>query len=635
MTESRLSQKTKLCQAIKQFSDAKCQELLQEFQKHSCCDDAQSFLIKLLFVKDNTGDELFTNDSLKDLNRYIYAIQTSVQLERSSVETSTCTAKSSTQDISQNSNISHSNSQNETFFFPIQSLPLEMIRSIGHMLNKKDILGFESCSRSLYQIVNTFGFLQDYNGFAHYTLDETKLQDIYHHSEWDLFKLSKCRSLFVNISLNPKRDEIDSISDVNTVQQWCNIRIDYFKKILTQNKFQSNWLTSMFESLERLHIFNHGIILLPLLPIDLLFDNRKSHLNEFRLRLTPRYHRLYFRHYLDWKLNYYSAFYVKFEQNYIEYFEQFEDETNKKTSNGNSKKYEKCLQIAELRPCILTMNIINNDLLFKSFDPKWLILTYCGLDKDMHQLKQYLRKHPNIKQLSMRRIYFRNQNNNNDKTIVESETSSFGICSLKITTYREENLFSAYDGFLDNQTKMNELNFQNSVKNITLYATIGDNHFDNDPYRYDSVNDGKEFATRLIMSLLKKVYLHKLENINLLFELIEFSETQRIKFVDWFFRVIWSTTYGIFKCTSLKQVNVGLKVVVHGSKEKVISEYVFSWSKSSFKIEHDRKYDYKYDQECNKYQEIWRQISRQPGQPIVENVNYSQANLQFDNLVDK
>ena len=99
--------------------------------------------------------------------------------------------------------------------------------------------------------------------------------------------------------------------------------------------------------------------------------------------------------------------------------------------------------------------------------------------------------------------------------------------------------------------------------------------------------------------------------------------------------VIWSKTYAIFKCTSLKQVNVGLKVNVDGLKETIShDQYVFSWSKSSFTVEHDRKYDYKYDQQCNKYQEMWRQISHQRDEPIVENVN-CQANLQFDNLVDK
>ena len=120
----------------------------------------QSFLIKLLFVKDNSGHELFTNDALKDFNRYIYTIQNSVQLESSNVETSICGVKSPSQDISKTSqNISHcnhSNSQNETFFFPLQSLPLDMISSIGRMLNKKNILAFERCNRSFYQIVNSF-----------------------------------------------------------------------------------------------------------------------------------------------------------------------------------------------------------------------------------------------------------------------------------------------------------------------------------------------------------------------------------------------------------------------------------------------------------------------------------------------
>ena len=352
--------------------------------------------------------------------------------------------------------------------------------------------------------------------------------------------MSKCRSLFINISSDKKGGEMRSMSGLNFSQQWCDIRINYFKTIMAgDNKFQSNWLTSMFESLNILHIVNHAIIILPLLPINLLFDNRKSHLNEFRSRLTPGYTRLHFRFYLDWKLSFYSEFYSKFEHNYVKYFEQFKADNvigNKKYYNYKKYTYEKCLQSVELRPFTRTINIINNDLFFQSLDSKWLILTYSRLDK--YQLKQYLKHHPNIEQLSMRRILFVNQNdvnsNNNSNTNnnisddknIGTETCILGISTLKITTYCEGKLFSAYQGFLDNQANINELNFQNSVKNITLHTKIIDNHFDNDPYRYDSVNDGKKFVTNLIISLLKKTYLHKLESITLLFELSRFTETQ-------------------------------------------------------------------------------------------------------------
>ena len=95
-------------------------------------------------------------------------------------------------------------------------------------------------------------------------------------------------------------------------KEYSRLIPNMFKRMLfygTENyKYDSNWLTSLFKSIVKLDFGFHGMSLLHLMPIELLFDKHDSKLLH-----------VYMNHYLNSSIPF-NSFFTK----YLNYFNQLQ-----------------------------------------------------------------------------------------------------------------------------------------------------------------------------------------------------------------------------------------------------------------------------------------------------------------------
>lgn len=343
MYQSRLSAKVKLCQLIHSLKASQCSSVWSLFQQASNSLNMNHFLMKLLFVIENDGHELFTNQSLQKLLSQVTNIanqhnnkssssslnnditqntqktqndtkqdnhpsheqsQLLTVVARRSTESSdnddyNCTNNDSSDDNYSSPICNEKNSDNYKILFPLLTLPVDTIIYTSYYLNEKKLILFERCCRLFYYNINNLNFLSNYSGFKKLILNQQRLKDIFDSTQ-DLFKYSKCRHLKLELNLGRLEERCRTrqrarynynyahtytrdAADPNTINPKMEKIIKHFEAIMylcKDDMYYTDWVLNVFKSIEILTVTDDGVILLPSLPVDILINKKECNLKQ-------------------------------------------------------------------------------------------------------------------------------------------------------------------------------------------------------------------------------------------------------------------------------------------------------------------------------------------------------------------
>ena len=604
------------------MSAQECHSLIDLFAEEAGCHTINQFLTKLLFLR--RDDELFTNTALQSLNNRINNANTTKTTSKTSMSAYTGITHPTKSNVSPSTKhtklhttrltLSRTNRMvfglgcSTTNAFPLIQLPVEMIRATTMCLKEPEILSFEKVCRLFYQLVNNFSFLSKYNGFNEITLNNKHFSDIITNiTTMDLFKYSKCKHLILSSTLSA------SITSA---------KVNHFETILLLsmlNQYYSNWLVDLFRSITKLSVFDEGFIYLPSLPLNILFDKDKSNLNEIYFDFDSDYLTCN-----SWMSRFDAIYAHQFEltspfqsRGNINYNHDHNNNIITTRNNGS-------ISTTDLHPRLISMNaneakliklVKTSDLSLVGCASRVLNMSHLWLEADsvavewggnVHYVQQpsvavdyfksFCKYHPNLTTLTMDgfakiegincnadagNVNLSNTLNGDMSTFDDVSTSirnvnifskdsveSITRCKIKsgINTLRMINLNfrSAFESILNDKNNIFAMNLHNTLKNITL-------HIKSNPDHYTS---GRMQMIKLCFdNMINQRYFTNLQNINFLFEftakellcgLSTRSQREKAKCISPFIRRLFESVLANMKrtlqCTSLKSVNVGIKV---------------------------------------------------------------------------
>ena len=474
MSKSRLSHKFSLRELTNQLSEEACINVIQSTYHVFGCNTLNQLLNKMIMQFTDTT----TTDSFIKMENIIENV-----IHNNAANIKTVTAKSQYNDTKS-----------------LLRLPSDIIFSTSLYLNEKDIYTFEKCCHLFYKMVNNSSYLNQSNTFKTLNLNEKQL-DKMTQSQYSFYKYSKATKLHID-------HDLDFYSDAQEI----GCKFDQAQIVGSYDK----WLSSMFKSIKVLQV-DDGTILLPKLPIDLLFDpTMESSLEEISIRL---------RSCCEENLN-------KFGAKYFELKKRLE-------TQGQKIKVLERLRQGSLGESLHLGDSFSIEAKHIQFDDLPMII-------DIKQWNDNFNK-------SLRTITFESYckidlADDGIQAGVNSHSIKVNCdCNLHIETLRfiEFDDISRLD-LLDNQMLIESLNLHNSVKNLTIDFCL----------EYKVYRDKVERWEKCISNVLTKKYYFNLENVNILFY-SEYVSPDSLQPIDWIFGILKKHS-NILKY-QFKQLNIGIK----------------------------------------------------------------------------
>ena len=187
--------------------------------------------------------------------------------------------------------------------FPLHRLPIDLISKTSLYLNEKDILSFECCCRSFYQMINNTSYLNLSNNFKKFTIFNETLDNM-SQRKYSFFKYSKTTHL--KLRCNSKAYRCDGKEKIE--KSVCQLSKKWEK--VQKTCINDGWFDRMFKSIETLYISDDSMVLLNKLPIEWLFDPDESHLNEIEFN---QYWNQSSQRYLTQHINEFERQYLKMQ----------------------------------------------------------------------------------------------------------------------------------------------------------------------------------------------------------------------------------------------------------------------------------------------------------------------------------
>ena len=154
-------------------------------------------------------------------------------------------------------------------------LPIDLICKTSLYLDTETIFRFETCCILFYQIINNSTYLNQSNTFKFFSISDKELEAMT-QAKYRFYKFSKATDLTIGsfdieypYGTAPRR------------QQQIKAQFDKAIAISSCDK----WLETMFKSIQSLSVETNGLILLPKLPIDTLFNPDPYRNDGFNCRL--------------------------------------------------------------------------------------------------------------------------------------------------------------------------------------------------------------------------------------------------------------------------------------------------------------------------------------------------------------
>ena len=311
-----------------------------------------------------------------------------------------------------------------------------------------------------------------------------------------------------------------------------------------ENKWQSavsvgsydNWLLNMFKSIKILDLSADGTILFYTLPLDILFDSNESQLEKIRLN-----------HWWYYRGGNYSVYLCnKFETKYINL---------KNTFNQQGKKIKvlQCLSHYHhfRKPCLGG---------FKYIESKHIVL-------ESAMIELFIWGHHT--NLHLRAISFHNRcyvaSASNCDTL-QNVNSNKNIDTLRFIDINRNFSTNIYN----NENLIESLNFDNSVKNMTISVEIDVMHQSNE-------NDDWAWSRTISNLVVKKNFYH-LTKLNILFKINNIDDAHKHNnagdiTMDWLFDIL--KKHEKLLKHQFGQLNIGLNIAQNNNCQKCL---VLEWN---------------------------------------------------------
>ena len=487
MSKSRLSHKLALCDLIDQLDDKACINVIRSIHDELDCDNLNMLLCKIILECTSKT----TTDSLVKIENVIK--DNVANMDDNNVDNS-------------RNNCKNFKKLKEKHSSMLQ-LPIDLICKTSLFLNENDVFSFEQSCRLFYQIVNNSSYVNESNTFKSFKLTPRTLIAMT-QTQHNFYKYCKATTL--------------TIRDFR-----CHGYADEMLREFEKSKIVCNydkWFTAMLKSIKSLYLIDAGCyhpyptMLFNEFPVDLLFDPIESNLENIHL----------------WPF----GFDKKSTPNIMKFVDQYKNVKKKFEDKGKKIKVLNSLQLGlngEYCPidifCIESKHIWTSTIDWKFWD----YLYSCN------QLQS-------VKTITIGR------------SIPFLRMPSIDFDSMKpkdylqLKTLRLFNLWYCDDKIkltlLENEKVIEILNFQNSVKNMTIGIVL--DHMDN-------IHDINDHWKPLLINVLKKKYYFNLTNVNILLYCEYHGNKLRAKknFVDWIFGIL-KENKNVLKY-QFKQLRIGLQ----------------------------------------------------------------------------
>ena len=527
-SKSRLSHRFELCEMVKQLDNDGCISVRPIYHELGYSSLNTLLLNMILHLTDNVP-----NDSLIKMKNIMNDIITAKSIHNNNYN------NENDKQIIQAQHVSK-----------LLRLPIDLISNLSLFLKEKDIFNFGKCCKIFYHIVNNSSFINQSKTFKTFRLTSQRLGEMT-QAKRSFYKWSKATRLTIT----------SSCENQGAIQ---------FDKAMIVGSYDK-WLETMFKSIKTLKIRTNGIILLPQLPIDLLFDQIESNLETIVID-APQ-----LEDYIN--IN-------KFCQKYIVFKKQFENQ-------GKKIKVLKCLEQSIVNA---TTNSVSQLL---DIETKHSCI-HAGMGGS--PLKHLLERNfkfcnSSLEILTLKLCRFGSIDIN---TI---NCNCNGPPQSQINTLRLIDLDSnSNTDILENWKLIELLNFHNSVKNLTVNCTL---------YHKREC----DIWRKIICNLLTKKYYFNLVNLNILLQFFDWGLRSEKDLVNCIFEIL-KQHQQILK-HQFNQLNIGFDIVdsLLGARF-----YVLEWN-----CKVDEKFSNHFQQQCNKG---WKQTSTK-GEPNLYKEKYHSAMQQW------
>ena len=547
---SNLGYKIKLHQVVESLSDAQCNQLAKYIKLRvslspgkKCRSDVVDYI-----------DELSFSQPLSKLLDIVHKMITSD-------DKFVCY-----EHPSKHPNDNHNGKNN--LFFPFLDVPRDIQSNIACWLDECDVLLFEQCCRTTYLIINHVVFLRNYNGFKYLELNSHVIQLLSDNKWADLFKYRQCQHLHLNMKLN-------MIGNVPFVMNHSTKNVSYcwryqeikrnFKTLLNQR----DWLIKILLSIQHLSFDDHGVNILHLLPIrKLLSLDSQSKIEQLSLGGCPA-----------------NDLFTHETFGAGDITADFERKLNDKTGKWKSKQL-KCIKYTNIFPIpqLICKHLWFNQMSGLTFSHLLQYLKYnngtiekltFGADCRFEVSSNINESVENTSNIKINSLEFSDIIIDADKIATQYDVDY--VC--QDTWYEYYGRGSALVAstmtlhLINTPNQVFSLNLNKNLKHISII-------FKKSYHQSSNLSDGHYAEWKnMMVSLLKKEYLHALENLNILFDFeeipsisvgINMSERYfHLQFVQtlikWFFDDLLIKNYNNF-IDSFKSAQFGLKVSDYHTK---------------------------------------------------------------------
>ena len=270
--QSQLSWCMTLGDSIDKLNDDGCLQVILLLTEHSWYKDLRKF-VNALLVQLGTAT---TADSLAKIYDSIQQISKNPKFSINQNPPSTEAAHAHTALEQLNDTNCDSNGKDVKSkpkpSFPLLHLPTDLIRKTSFYLNEKDIVKFETCCRSFYQMINNSLYLNQSNNFKTFELTNNRLIRM-NRLQNSCFKFCKAQTLIIELSPDKNPSTIEYMGKI-----WH--RIWHVEQNISG---LGTWLPSLFRSIKSLNVHGNSVFILNQLPLNILFDSRVSQLENIEI----------------------------------------------------------------------------------------------------------------------------------------------------------------------------------------------------------------------------------------------------------------------------------------------------------------------------------------------------------------
>ena len=378
--------------------------------------------------------------------------------------------------------------------FPLFRLPVDIISNTSLFLNEKDIFSFEQCCRLFYQIINKLSYLKQTNNFKTFIIDDKRFNHMM-KPKHSFYKYSQTRTL--KITKNALGDVV-----YYQLPKFVNQTHIKWKQAKYMAKYNGDWLMNVFRSVESLTLPGDAtMMLLDKLPLKILFDPQ-SRLRRFSInhQWNDKGDFPHLQRAID-----------EFEKQYFQLKEKYQQQ-------GQTIKKLKWLEYSF------------NDTDYKVTGPRYIEAEHLILHKVRHDFAA-----PHL----FSAIHVLTCNSFDELSMLDTlDKIDCNIDTLRLINFHAHNKAD----ICVNDKLIRALNLHDSLINLTIEINVGS--------WWTSTHHITKWL-KGIETILCKQYYHNLQNVNILFKMLQWVD------IDNVFEML-KKHVSILKY-QFKQLNIGLK----------------------------------------------------------------------------